>query len=53
MGIEKRNQLLSIIVPCFNEEDVINETFTRLSKLTKKLKDLDLEIIFVDDGSND
>tara|TARA_Y100001978_G_scaffold203350_1_gene228544 strand:+ start:328 stop:1284 length:957 start_codon:yes stop_codon:yes gene_type:complete len=46
-------KLLSIIVPCYQEEEVIDETFKRLSGLSKNLKDLDLEIIFVDDGSKD
>ena len=48
-----KKKLLSIIVPCFNEEEVITESFKRLSKLSTNLKDLDIEIIFVDDGSKD
>ena len=53
MEIGKEKKLLSIVVPCFNEEEVINETFSRLSKVVSSLKDLDVEIIFVDDGSSD
>ena len=53
MEIGKEKGLLSIVVPCFNEEEVINETFSRLSKIVSSLKDLDVEIIFVDDGSSD
>ena len=47
---------LSIIVPCYNEEKVIDETISVLLNVTKelKIKDIvDYEIIFVDDGSKD
>ena len=47
---------LSIIVPCYNEEKVIDETISALLNVTKELKTKDIEdyeIIFVDDGSLD
>ncbi len=55
MGKEKRKELLSVIVPCYNEEAVI-ETFqkemqTELEKLDKN--QYDYEMILVDDGSKD
>ena len=43
---------LSIIVPFFNEEDNIEELYTRLKKVLGTLG-LSYEIIFVDDGSRD
>ena len=46
-------QLLSVVVPCFNEEEVIRETTKRLSLFCAELQDLDVELIFVDDGSRD
>ena len=49
----KNQMLLTIIVPCFNEEEVIEETFKRLLKVASEVKNLDTEIIFVDDGSQD
>jgi dolichol-phosphate mannosyltransferase len=45
--------LLSIIVPCFNEEEVLPETFRRLNAFRSELEGWGLEIIFVDDGSRD
>jgi len=44
--------LISIVVPCFNEEAVIQETHRRL---TDTLTDLEgrYEIVYVDDGSRD
>jgi dolichol-phosphate mannosyltransferase len=46
-------KLLSIVVPCFNEEAVLEETHRRLVTLLDRLDDLDNEIIYVDDGSRD
>ncbi len=45
--------LVSIIIPCYNEEPVIQETKTRLDAFTMKHSDYDFELIFVDDGSRD
>lgn len=48
-------KLISIIVPCYNEEEIIkifyNETIKYLKALRKK--ELDYELLFVDDGSQD
>lgn len=49
----QNHRLLSIVVPCFNEEEVISETIKRLLELCKSLKKLETELIFVDDGSRD
>lgn len=48
-----KKQLLSIVVPCFNEEDAIVETILRLQSFCSDIIDLDIELIFVDDGSAD
>lgn len=45
--------LLSVVVPCFNEEAVIRETHKRLVSVLDSLTVLDSEIIYVDDGSLD
>ena len=46
-------KIISIVVPCFNEEEVIELTVERLNILCKELSKFDIEIIFVDDGSQD
>ena len=46
-------QMLSVVIPCFNEEEVIGETIRRLKMFCSDLKNLDVELIFVDDGSHD
>lgn len=45
--------LLSLVVPCYNEEEVIGETVRRLKAFCADVGDLDVELIFVDDGSRD
>lgn len=45
--------LLSVVIPCYNEEEVIGETIKRLKAFCSELIDLDVELIFVDDGSRD
>lgn len=48
----KKDFLLSVIVPCYNEEAVIEETYKRLSKALTDKK-LNFELVFCDDGSAD
>ena len=43
---------LSIIVPCFNEEEVITETYKRITSVLDNLE-FQSEIIFINDGSTD
>jgi len=42
----------SIVVPLYNEEDVIRESYRRLTAVCRTFDD-DYELIFVDDGSKD
>ena len=51
--IQHPPKLLSIVIPCYNEEEVIAETIKRLKAFAVDLKNLDVEFIFVDDGSRD
>lgn len=45
--------LLSVVVPCYNEEAVIDETMKRFRAFCAELQGLEVELIFVDDGSSD
>jgi polyisoprenyl-phosphate glycosyltransferase len=45
--------LISVIVPCYNEEQVMRETHARLMNVLAALSPLRFEIIYVDDGSRD
>ena len=47
------NRLLSIVVPVFNETEVIEAFYERTKKVVDSLDTFSYEIIFVDDGSKD
>ena len=55
MDEEELDMLLSVIVPCYNEEENVPYFYEELMKLTPFFneKSLDLELIYVDDGSKD
>ncbi|MDD6525336.1 MAG: glycosyltransferase family 2 protein, partial [Firmicutes bacterium] len=44
--------LLSIVVPCYNEQETVSLFYDATSKVVDKM-DMDYEIIFVNDGSKD
>ena len=48
----KKNPLISIVIPLFNEQQNLPELYKRLNEVLTK-EDLRREIIFVDDGSTD
>lgn len=45
--------LLSIVTPCFNEEDNVRELYSRIKLATKDLVRYKFEIIFIDNNSED
>jgi len=52
-GPESTYERISIVIPCFNEEAVILATHRRLVEVLEQIPKLELELIFVDDGSRD
>ena len=44
---------ISIIVPCYNEEETIELYYKEMQKISKKIKNAEFELIFVNDGSTD
>jgi glycosyltransferase involved in cell wall biosynthesis len=46
-------KLISIVVPCYNEQEVIDITLGRLMSLCDSQPKYDFEVICVDDGSRD
>lgn len=48
----KQTDLISIVIPCFNEEEAIPLMYEELEKVTKIIN-AEFEYIFIDDGSND
>jgi glycosyltransferase involved in cell wall biosynthesis len=52
MSIQKKKTDLSVIIPCYNEEDLIVSTHERMVAVLETLQ-LNWEIIYIDDGSID
>ncbi|MBP3596595.1 MAG: glycosyltransferase family 2 protein [Clostridia bacterium] len=44
---------ISLVVPMYYEEKVVNECYIRLANILKKIENYDYEIIFINDGSKD
>jgi len=44
--------LVSVVIPCFNEEEVLDELYRRLSEASGSWEEA-LEVVLVDDGSTD
>lgn len=49
MGKEK----ISIIVPCYNEEDALPIFYKEINRVSKEMKSVDFEFLFINDGSRD
>lgn len=48
----QNNKLLSVIIPSYNEQDMIHTTFHSVKSILDK-NEIPFEIIFIDDGSTD
>lgn len=44
--------MISVVVPCYNEEEVLPIFYKEINKVIKKLK-IDFELVFINDGSKD
>lgn len=47
------NKKISLVVPMYYEEKVVNECYKRLTEVLQKIENYDYEIIFINDGSKD
>lgn len=44
---------ISVIVPCYNEEEVVDETYNRIKSVLESNNYKNYELLFIDDGSKD
>lgn len=44
---------ISIIVPCYNEEESLPIFYKEIDKISKEMKSVDFEFLFINDGSRD
>jgi polyisoprenyl-phosphate glycosyltransferase len=52
LRVAEKKPLVSVVIPCMNEEQVIRETCSRLTSVLAQAE-FGFELIFVDDGSTD
>ena len=50
---KKKKNKISVIVPCYNEELSLDYFYDEIDKISKKMKKLDFEFLFINDGSKD
>ena len=48
-----KKEKISIIVPCYNEEESLPIFYKEINKISKEMKNLDFEFLFINDGSKD
>ena len=44
---------LTVIVPCYNEQEALPIYYKEMRKIMLRMQDVDMELLFVDDGSTD
>ena len=49
----ENKKLVTILIPAYNEEEVLNMLYDRLSNIINSLPDYNFELLFVNDGSKD
>ncbi|MDP6176121.1 MAG: glycosyltransferase, partial [Rhodospirillales bacterium] len=49
----EKQYLLSVVIPCYNEADVIEKTNKRFLEALGEARDFDLQLVYVNDGSSD
>ena len=52
-GVKQIKKLITILIPAYNEEEVLNPLIHRLKSVTAKLPNYQFEFLFVNDGSSD
>ena len=48
-----KKQLISALIPAYNEEECLHELYKRVSSVLSKLENYDYEILIINDGSKD
>jgi len=48
-----KKKLISIIVPCYNEQESLPLFYEEANRVSKKMKNVDFEMVFINDGSKD
>ena len=49
----RKGKLISIVIPCYNEEKTINIICEAIQKTMEQVDDMEYELLLVNDGSSD
>ena len=49
----KKKEKISIVVPCYNEEESLPIFYKEINRVSKEMKEVDFEFLFINDGSKD
>lgn len=45
--------MITCVVPCYNEESVLEQFYSEITRIAGEMTDIQFEFLFIDDGSND
>ena len=48
-----KKEKISIVVPCYNEEETLPIFYKEIVRISKEMKNVDFEFLFINDGSRD
>lgn len=48
-----KKEVISIVVPCYNEEESLPIFYKEINKISKEMKSVNFEFLFINDGSSD
>lgn len=51
--MKKNKEKISIVVPCYNEEESLPIFYKEIDKVSKSMSTVNFEFLFIDDGSSD
>lgn len=51
--MKKKKDKISIVIPCYNEEESLPLFYKEIDKVSKELEEVDFEFLFINDGSTD
>lgn len=53
VGSKMKKEKISIIVPCYNEEESLPIFYEEITKIAEEMKKVEFEFVFINDGSKD
>ena len=48
-----KTETITVIIPCFNEEEALPVYYQAMQPVMKQMENIDFELLFIDDGSTD